>query len=70
MSRYVEVEVDLVDFDNEELIREIQSRGYEVQGGGIAKEELIESIWLKRRLGQDYQADLDSLIYKVTGRAI
>jgi hypothetical protein len=70
MSRYVEVEVDLVDFDDEELRSELESRGYEVKNDGTLKDELIESIWLKRRLGQDYQADLDSLIYKVTGRAI
>ena len=70
MSRYVEVEVDLVDFDDEELRSELESRGYEVKNDGMLKDELIESIWLKRRLGQDYQADLDSLIYRVTGRAI
>ena len=70
MSRYVEVEVDLVDFDDEELRSELESRGYEVKNDGTLKDELIESIWLKRRLGQDYQADLDSLIYRVTGRAI
>jgi len=70
MSRYVEVEVDLVDFDDDDLREELESRGYEVSDEGRLKDELIESIWLKRRLGQDYQADLDSLIYKTLGRAI
>lgn len=70
MSRYVEVEVDLVDFDDEELRGELEHRGYEVSNDGTPKDRLIESIWLKRRLGQDYQADLDSLIYKTLGRVI
>jgi len=70
MSRYVEVEVDLVDFDDDDLREELESRGYEVSDEGRLKDILIESIWLKRRLGQDYQAELDSLIYKALGRAI
>ena len=70
MSRYVEVEVDLVDFDDDDLREELESRGYEVSDEGRLKDILIESIWLKRRLGQDYQAELDSLLYKTLGRAI
>ena len=70
MSRYVEVEVDLVDFDDDDLREELESRGYEGSDEGRLKDILIESIWLKRRLGQDYQAELDSLIYKALGRAI
>ena len=32
--------------------------------------ELIESIYHKRRLGQDYQDHLDTLIYNVIGRIV
>jgi hypothetical protein len=32
--------------------------------------ELLESIWLNRRRGLDYQADLDKLIYGVLGKVI
>ena len=35
MGRYVEVEVDLVDFDDDELRGELEHRGYEVSNDGL-----------------------------------
>lgn len=65
----VEVDVDLDDFDTEDLIEELESRGHEYIGHSDGV-ELINTIWLKRRQGQDYQAELDNLIYTVIGKVL
>ncbi len=65
----VEVDVDLTDFDTEDLIEELESRGSLPVEAGDSK-EVVQSIYLKRRLGKDYQAELDLLIYQVLGRVI
>jgi hypothetical protein len=66
---YTEVDVELTDFDTEELIEELESRGGLPVEHGDSR-ELVESIYLKRRLGKDYQQELDQLIYQVTGKII
>jgi hypothetical protein len=73
MSRFVytEVEVNLGDFDTKDLIEELQDREAMPSEGSFDAKELLETIWLKRRLGNnDYQTELDQLIYKVLGYAI
>jgi hypothetical protein len=67
---YVQVDVELTDFDAEDLVQELQYRGYQVTKDDVSKEELVESIYLKRRLGQNYQAELDQLIYKTIGKIL
>jgi hypothetical protein len=62
----VEVDVDLSDFDTDDLIEELESRGSAVIDG----KEVLESIYQKRRLGQDYQTELETLIYLGLGRII
>jgi len=71
VSVYTEVDVDLSDFDSNDLIDELESRGLlPVTGDDFAK-ELLESIWLKRRLGKhDYQTELDELIWTVLGKTL
>jgi hypothetical protein len=72
MSRFVytEVEVNLGDFDTEDLIEELQDREAMPSEGSFAK-ELLETIWLKRRQGNhDYQTELDQLIFQVLGHVI
>jgi hypothetical protein len=77
MSKYktvyteVEVEVDLTDFETEDLIEELEDRGQGMNGTGIYdSKELVEQIWMLRRNGKDYQRQLDDLIYNVTGRIV
>jgi hypothetical protein len=75
ITRYVtvEAEVDLSEFDDSDLIEELENRGigYNTKGvDGDEMRELLESIWLNRRRGLDYQADLDKLIYGVLGKVI
>ncbi len=79
MSRYttvykeVEVEVDLDDFDTEDLVQELQDRNYTFDTEDVsasATKELLEAIWQKRRTGKDYDFEVDQLIYKVLGKVI
>jgi hypothetical protein len=69
---YTEVEVDLDEFDTEELIEELESRGkifgdHRVTTLGDAG-QLLNSIYQKRRTGQDYQTELDQLIWCGLGK--
>jgi hypothetical protein len=66
----VEVDVDLGDFDTDDLLDELESRGELPTEGGDSK-SVLESIWLKRRLGRtDYETELDQLIYMGLGKII
>ena len=69
----VEVEIELEDFSDDELIEELERRGldYNTQGvDGDEMREILEKIWLKRRQGQDYQRELDQLIWGVLGKIV
>jgi len=68
----VEVEVDLSDFETDDLIEELEERGQSMGNGAgpYDSKELVEQIWMRRRNGQDYNYLLDQLIYNVTGRII
>ena len=65
----VEVDVDLSDFETNDLIEELESRGLGVMDYGDGK-EVLQAIYEKRRLGQDYQFELDALIYLGLGRIV
>lgn len=65
----VEVDVDLSDFDTDDLIEELESRGAGTGEFGDGKDVLL-SIYEKRRLGQDYQTELDQLIWLGLGRIV
>ena len=65
----VEVDIDMEDFDTDELIEELERRGSGTieYGNGT---EVLQAIYNKRRLGQDYQAELDQLIWLGLGRIL
>jgi hypothetical protein len=65
----VEVDVDLSDFDTDDLIEELESRGAGATDYGDGK-EILETIWLKRRQGRDYQTELERLIWLGLGKVI
>jgi hypothetical protein len=65
----VEVDVDLSDFDTDDLIEELESRGAGATDYGDGR-EVLESIYQKRRLGQDYQTELEALIYLGLGKIV
>jgi hypothetical protein len=74
-TKYVtaKVEVDLSDFDTDDLIEELEKREMDFNTKYVDGEEmrlLLETIWQKRRIGQDYQRELDGLIQGVLGKVV
>jgi hypothetical protein len=69
MYKEVEVDVDLSDFDTDDLIEELESRGSGTGEFGDGK-ELLQVIYENRRLGKDYQTELDQLIWLGLGRVL
>jgi len=67
----VDVDVDLGDFETEDLIEELESRDeLPSSTGPYDSNELVQQIYMLRRNGKDYQRLLDDLIYAVTGRIV
>ena len=67
----VDVDVDLDVFDTDELVEELDRRGYDYNTRGVdadAARELLEQIYQARRSGEPYQDKLDQLIWSVLGR--
>jgi hypothetical protein len=69
MYKEVEVDVDLSDFETDDLIEELESRGVGTGDFGNGK-EILQSIYEKRRLGQDYQTELEQLIWLGLGKFV
>lgn len=69
-----EVWVDLADFDTDDLEEELLKRNSRVdKSSRPAPSEntlLLMSIYEKRRLGKDYQQELDEFIYNNLGRIL
>ena len=67
----VDVEVALEDFDTDDLIHELESRGIDYntkEVDGDANRDILTQIWQLRREGKDYQSELDQLIWNIVGR--
>ena len=69
MYKEVEVDVDLSDFDTDDLIEELESRGSGAMDYGDGK-EVLNAIYEKRRMGRDYQEELEQLIWLGLGKVI
>jgi hypothetical protein len=69
MYKEVEVDVDLSDFETDDLVEELESRGVGTNGFGDGK-DILMAIYEKRRLGKDYQAELEQLIYLGLGKVV
>lgn len=67
VSKYVELEVDLEEFTDEDLIDELGKRGIDVSKG---LNGLLEEIWLLRRTGKPHDELVDRLIYNVLGKVV
>lgn len=65
----VEVDIDLEDFDTDELIEELERRGTGTVEYGNGT-EVLQAIYEKRRLGRDYQQELDHLIWLGLGKIV
>ena len=74
MSRYitvtteVDVDVDLDSIDTDDLIEELRSRDESSIVNSL--NECLVKLWQKRRQGQDYEQELDDLIYEGLGRLV
>ncbi len=66
---HVEVDVDLSEFDTDDLVEELESRGAGTTEYGDGRDILL-SIYEKRRLGKDYQTELDELIWLGLGKVL
>ena len=66
----VEVDVDLEEFDTDDLLEELDLRGALLPEGNVIAKDLIEQIYYLRRQGQAYEHLMDSLIYSVLGRIV
>ena len=67
----VEVDVDLGDFETDDLLDELESRGELPADSQHNAKDLLTAIWLKRRTGRtDYQTELDQLIYAGLGQIV
>lgn len=75
----VDVDVDLDEFDIEDIIEYLEDNGYRVEGNasdeGISVSdklaiitETLNIIYQKQRTNQEFNRELESLIYSVTGR--
>ena len=67
----VDVDVDLDDFDTDDLIDELERRGYDYntrEVDGDKAREILEQIYQSRKTGQEYEQKLDHLIWYVIGR--
>ena len=65
----VEVDVNLEDFDTDELVEELERRGSGTVDYGDGK-EILQAIYEKRRLNKDYQQELDQLIWLGLGKFV
>jgi hypothetical protein len=67
----VDVDVDLEDFDTNELMEELERRGNDYNTHGVDGDEartLLQQIYQARRTAQPYEHQVDQLIWYVLGR--
>jgi hypothetical protein len=73
VNTYVEVDVILDELSDDELIDELKRRGNDYNTQFVDGDEMrmvLQSLYEKRRLGKDYQSELDQLIYGILGKII
>lgn len=62
----IEVEFDLADLDDEELLEELKSRNLPT----FNSQEILNEIWLCRKLSVPYEHLVDKLIYETLGKIV
>ena len=69
----VDVDIDLDEFDDDELLDELERRGLDMNTryvSGDQMRELLEKIWQNRREGKNYQRELDDIIWYGLGKLV
>ena len=64
----VEVEVDLDEFDDDDIIEEMERRNLSVVASPDEARRLLEDIYYKRVMNKDFAAELDRYFYLTLGR--
>jgi hypothetical protein len=72
MYKTVEVEVDISDFDDEDLIEILENRGYSVNktGYNFDGNERIEELYQVIKLGKSYDGLVRKFVMDCTGRIL
>ena len=65
---YIEIDVDLKDFSDDDIYDEAIARNLFSAEDDIAL--LVTELYQKRRLGKDYQSELDKIIYETIGKIV
>jgi len=65
---YINVDIDLSDFDSADLLEELRIRDVDLIDPDIV--ERIQALYDKISTKQDYTKDLNDLIYHVLGRIV
>ena len=63
----IEVDVDISDFETTDLIEELELRGIPIDD---SLKEMVNNIYQKKRLNQNYEPELNELIYSVLGKFV
>lgn len=68
----VDIDVELDDFSDDDLIEELEARGYAIDGTSTPENnnELLTEIYHRRRQGRPFDQELDQLIYQILGRVV
>jgi hypothetical protein len=66
----VEVDVDLSDFETDDLLDELELRGELPVNADYNAKDIVEQMYQLRRNGKPYDHLLDNLFYSVLGRVV
>ncbi len=65
------VDIDIEEFDDDDLIAEVKARGYQIfEDNSTSIDEDLEQIYLLRRRGLPYDHLMDAYIYKALGKVL
>jgi hypothetical protein len=65
---YIEIDVELNDFSDDDIREEAIAR--DLFGSDYGINQLITELYEKRRLGKDYQSELNKIIYETIGKIV
>lgn len=66
----VDAEIDLYDVDSDDVVEELERRGYTVYETSEADSNIIQQLYIKRKFGQDCNKELDQYLNNILGTAL
>lgn len=67
---YVNVDVDISDFEDEDLINELKDRGYTIAGDIVDDNAILSEIYRLMRTDGDYKSLIEDYVLTKIGRVI